>query len=185
MFSRLVLTTFDILMLKRGPQDLPASQTLTVGILLAYFGLNFGLLNTGLPAGQAAVHAFLSVAVLGAFTQAVLKWRKLEARFQQTLLGLLVTGFVLGLLTIAPMQALQPFLDALAQMQEGDELLVQPPGWAILIYAVAGIWHLIVMAHIFRHALETTLGRGILLTLLFEIFLLTGIRIANAAMGIG
>lgn len=185
MLTKLILTTFEILQLKRGPQDLPASQTLTIGALLAYFGLNFSLLNTGLPTGQALIHAFLSVAVLGAYTQVVLRWRKLDARFQQTLLGLLVTGVVLGLLTIAPMQALQPFLEALAEMKEGDELLVQPPGWAVLMYAVVGIWHLVVMGHVFRHALDTSLGRGILLTLLYEMLLLTAIRIANAAMGIG
>lgn len=184
MFSQLLLITFDILLLKRGPQDLPASQALTIAALLVYFGLNFALLSSGLPLGQSLIHAFLVCAVLGAYTQGLLKWRKFEARFQQTLLGLLATGIVLGILTIAPMQALQPFLEALAELKEGDELLVQPPGWAVMMYAVAGIWHLIVMGHVFRHAMETTLGRGILMTLLYEIFLLMTIRIANGILGV-
>lgn len=184
MFRQFLLISFEILQLKRGPQDLPASQSLLGLTLATYFVLNFLLLTTGLPTAQAMIHSFLACAVLAAYIQGLLRWRKLDARFHQTLLGLLSTGVILGLLTIGPMQALMPFLEAVAEMEQGGELTVQPPGWAVMMYAVVGIWHLIVMGHILRHAMDTTLGRGILFTLLYEILLLTAIRLANGIMGI-
>ena len=184
MTSNLLRITLDILLLRRGPQDLPTSQSLTLGIMLAYFGLNFFLLRTGLPAGVAMLHAFLACAVLALYTHALLRWRQMSARYIQTLLALLATGLLLGLLTIGPMQALQPFLEAIATAENESEILVQPPAWAVLMYAIAGIWHLVVMGHIFRHALDTTMGRGILFTLLFEIVLLSAIRLANGLMGV-
>jgi hypothetical protein len=184
MFANVLRITFDILLLKRGPQDLPASQTLALGAMLTYFGLNFFLLRSGLPAGQAMLHAFLACGVLALYTHALLRWRQMAARYVQTLAALLVTGIALGLLTVGPMQALQPFLEALATAESESEILVQPPAWAILMYAVAGIWHLVVMGHVFRHALDTTMGRGILFTLLYEIVLLSTIRVANGVMGI-
>ena len=130
MFANVLRITFDILLLKRGPQDLPVSQTLTMGAILAYFGLNFFLLNSGLPAGLAMLHAFLACGVLALYTHAILRWRQMSVRYMQTLAALLLTGLVLGILTIGPMQALQPFLEALAELKEGEELLVQPPAWA-------------------------------------------------------
>ena len=184
MLANMLRTTLDILLLKRGPQDLPASQTLVVVAMLAYFSLNFVLLKAGLPGPQAVLHAFLACAILALYTHGVLRWKQMSPRFSQTLLGLLLTGLVLGLLTVGPMQALQPFLEAIATAEDESQISVQPPAWAVLVYAIVGFWHLIVMGHIFRHALETSLGRGILYTLLFEIILLTTIRVANGLMGI-
>lgn len=184
MFSNLLRTTLDILLLRRGPQDLPGAQVLVGSTMLAYFGLNFFLLQTGLPAMQAMLHAFVSCAVLALFTHGLLRWKNKPERFNQTLLALVLTGVILGLMTVAPMQALQPFIEAVAKAEAGTEITIQPPAWAVLSYAVVGIWHLIVMGHVFRHALETTMGRGILFTLLYEILLLTTIRVANGLIGV-
>lgn len=185
MLSTLSRTTLDILFLKKGPQDLPAVLTLVVGAMLAYFTLNFFLLQTGLPAAQALTHAFLSCLILALYTHGLLRWKKLPERFTQTLLALLLTSVVLGLLTVGPMQALQPFLEEIATAEPGAELVIQPPTWAVLLYAVAGIWHLIVMGHVFRHALDSNMVTGILFTLLYEVLLLTTIRVANGMMGVG
>lgn len=185
MLTHLVRTTLDILLLRKGPQDLPAVQTPVLVSLIAYFSLNFLLLRSGLPAAQAMLHAFLACGVLVLYTHFLLRWRQLGVRFMQTLLALLLTGIVLGLLTVGPMRALTPFLEAVATAESESEILVQPPAWAVLMYAVVGLWHLVVMGHIFRHALDTTLGRGILLTLLYEIILLTTIRLLNAMLGVG
>ncbi|MGB1581014.1 MAG: hypothetical protein ACPHER_05870 [Nevskiales bacterium] len=185
MLSTLSRTTIDILFLKRGPQDLPSVQTLVVGSMLAYFSLNFVLLKTGLPAVQALTHAFLSCLVLALYSHGLLRWKKRPERFTQTLLALLLSSVVLGLLTVAPMQALQPFLEEIAKAEAGAELSMQPPTWAVLLYAVVGIWHLVVMGHILRHALDSSMANGILFTLLYEILLLMTIRVANGLMGVG
>ncbi len=183
LMSDLLRTTLDILLLRKGPQDLPASQTLPMLAMLVYFGLNFLLLRSGLPGGQAMLHAFTACAVLAVYTHALLRWRQKGPRFAQTLLALLTTGIVLGLLTVGPMQALQPFLEALATAEDESQIVLQPPAWAVLMYAVVGIWHLVVMGHIYRQALDTTMGRGILFTLLFEIVLLSTIRVINGLLG--
>jgi CDP-diglyceride synthetase len=93
----------------------------------------------------------LDVLIMILFSWSVLRLTKKSARYLQTLTALAGTGAVLGLVGL-------PLIQQAARAHTGEEpaatLVV---GWLMLL-----VWSISVQAHIYRHALSTRYGVGLL-----------------------
>ena len=153
----------ELCLLRRPPQDLPASEMLlglalmadlAVGVLV---GITAGLSwLTSLLQGVAEILLML-VALYAALTQL-----KLRARFMQAATALLGSGTVLGLVAI-PLLTLNP-----TGHQESDLAAL---GAFLLLGLV--IWGILVTGHILRHTLSITLGQGAAIAVAFQIVAVT------------
>lgn len=172
--------TLDMLLLRKGPQDLPARRELLVAVIaiylllssLAYLGL------TEITLSVAFSQSVSSLAYLAAFVWIVLAVSGKRARFLQTFMGFVVTATVFNLLEVGPLIDLLPHLAEMQGViqeaqQKGTELdpaaieAIRIPTISIVLLLLVYTWRLVVMAHIFHHALEITRGRAMALTLLF------------------
>ena len=167
MLSQLARVSVDLLLLRRGPQDMPSNWALMAGLGLAYCSLAFMQVSLVADAGPAITQAILATVILVAYVNAVLRMRNFSARFVQTLTAFFVVGCVLTVLMLGPTSALAPFLNALAENPEAQSA-PQPPAFALLAYMLIGLWSLVVFGHIYRHALEVSFWMGIGAALLFE-----------------
>jgi hypothetical protein len=145
-----------ICLLRKGPQDVPASPVLLRLTLLSYgfSGVLIPLLDVGLL--TSLVLTVLDIALLTGLTYGALTLRHYRARFMQTLTALLGTGTLLQLLAL-------PLLFLLEQEVAGTG----GPGWLGLLWLGLFIWGIVVTAHIFRQALSTSLGVGVLYSLAY------------------
>lgn len=178
LLQQILRVTIQILLLRTGPQDLPSSWRLVYGLAGAYVLLNTLVLRLGMSEFQALAHALAVTAVLVVYTRWLLLRARLEVRFAQTLTALLATGILLGLAALPCMIALQPFLEQLKVLGKNDPL-PPAPALAMFGYMLLSLWHLLAMAQIYRHALDTTLGRGAMLAVLYELVLLLMIRLTS------
>lgn len=179
MLSQLFRVTVDLLLLRRGPQDLPSDWGLLGGLGVAYCSLTFAQVRIVTETGPAALQALLATFLLVAFVHAVLKLRGVPERFVQTLTGLFVVGMVLTLLMLGPTAALAPFLESLAQA-ENPEAVTQPPALVVLAYLVVGVWGLVAFGHIYRHALGVNMWVGVAAALGFEMVLFLALSLFGA-----
>ncbi len=137
----------EIALLRRGPQDLPYSPTLlalavaasTIGSVLAQGANRLPLLSLA-----------LIVAYTAAFLHGVLQMRQLTARFLQTATAVFGTDAIITLAAL-------PVLGALGGPDAG-----QPGSGVVLAYLALVGWNVAVLAHILRHALDTSFGKGAL-----------------------
>ncbi|MCK7594625.1 hypothetical protein [Pseudomarimonas salicorniae] len=149
----------DLCLLRRGPQDLPYSPTLTRNLVLV--GLGCDLLYVSLlevPGALPRVGFGLAMALLVPWL--LLSWRRHSERYAQTLGALVGTGvlFTLAFLPIAlwAQQHAPP---------EGVKELTREQiaaGWMVL--GMLG-WKLAVNGHILRHALDLPRVAGLALAL--------------------
>lgn len=153
---RLFSVLIDICLLKRGPQDLPHQSGLTLALLLGALALE--AYSASLVSSSPLL--FSSVVLSGAFalaaTWAILRMRRVESRYWQTLLALVSTGLLFSLLALPLLVAVGP-LDP-DNMPQFSPLV----GLGIVILAT---WRLLVAGHIWRHALEVPLPVGVLVAL--------------------
>lgn len=129
-------------LLKQNPQDLPASQTLTLLSLASYFLISIALSAPGYGLGKGMVHAVIEVMILIAYTRGLLSAFAIPERFMQTVSALAGCSVLWGI-AVLPLGAL------LAQAPPEE-----PPAGPALLYFALVIWLLVVYGHIFRHALS-------------------------------
>lgn len=171
MLSQFARVSIDMLLLRRGPQDMPSDWRLLVGLGVAYCSLAFAQMSLVAPAGPAIFQAVLATTLLAAYVNAVLRLRETPDRFVQTLSALFAIGSVLTLLILGPTSALAPFLHAMAENSDA-QTAPQPPAIALFAYMLVGVWNLVVFGHIYRHALEVRLWMGIGAAVTFEVVFL-------------
>lgn len=148
---------WDICLLRKRPQDVPASEDLLKLTLLTYAGS--GLLAILLSLQQAGVGTALlltlaDVALLAALTYAVLYMLGYLARFTQTLTALAGVGTLLQLIATPLGLWYQRSLVA-------DGAAAMPA----LLWLLLLIWSIAVTAHILRHAFSVSYGFGVLYAL--------------------
>lgn len=175
-------STLDILLLRSGPQDMPSSWALLQGLTAAFLIINALTLATNLPPVDAVVNAAVVTALLALFTHALLRRRQLQLRFAQTFTAIMATGAVLSLVGIWPILGLQPFFEALRALPPNPtpEQLPQPPLLPALGYLVIGSWQLVAVGQVYRHALDVTLGRGMMLAMVYQLVLLLLLNLVSA-----
>ncbi|MCU7852873.1 MAG: hypothetical protein KZQ80_11715 [Candidatus Thiodiazotropha sp. (ex Monitilora ramsayi)] len=142
----LINTAVDLCLLRMGPQDVPASQTL----LLVSFVLNFivgVLMVIGFKADL--TRAFLEtlfqiVLMLGALYLALNITKRLS-RFNQTATALMLSGLLLGLMVLP--------LVIWNQRSQSTE--------SGLLILVLMFWSIVVLGHILRHTFEMPFNIGV------------------------
>ena len=145
-------------LLRRAPQDDPFSHTGLLLALVAYLAL--GLLQAGASSGWVVSVGMVlaDTLVMVVFTWTVLMVVNKSPRFTQTLTALAGTGAVLGLLGL-------PLIQLAARAHQGDG----PSGALVLGWLVLLAWSITVQAHIFRHAMSTGFGAGLMVAALHTV----------------
>jgi hypothetical protein len=128
-------------LLRTGPQDLPATQSVITLSLLAYTATSIVLSVTTQSFGSAVLYGLADTLTLAVLTYTLLMVRRLPQRLTQTLSALAGTGVVIGLFAL-PLVLIQNV----------------PP----LLLLLITVWSLTVTGHILRHALNVSLPMGIL-----------------------
>lgn len=140
--QHIVRLVLDICLLRRGPQDLPASASLLAAAVLASAAVGYPTMRA-LPAATATPGLDTGFGVIAtfAFTYALLHAHGLGNRFVQTASALyatdvVVTGIALVLLTLGS---------------------ADTPVTALGLIGLI-LWNIAIIAHIFRHALDTVIA---------------------------
>jgi hypothetical protein len=144
---RLILAFVDIMLHRRGPEDLPSSTFLVWLLLVVSLGVELTILfaNDGTPRGAA-------VSVLVAFLDVWFVWALLRAfsrqrRFRQTMCALLGAETILNLVG-AP---LVPLVASAAASAATSQPQITFP---LILTALLGIWSIDIAAFVFARALE-------------------------------
>ena len=148
----------DLCLLRRGPQDLPASRALLrlVLVLDIAAGILLGWVVWG-ALGPAVGATLLDIAVLLGLLGVALRTRSHLPRFTQSASALLGVGALFTLLAI-PLQPLLEVSDA-----------ADPDGVSALVYLLYVAWVQVVYGHILRHTLNLPLGAGIAIALCYTL----------------
>ncbi len=79
---------------------------------------------------------------------------------------------------LGPLSALTPMLLQIAE--GGDMQAIEVPAMAAYAWLGLSLWGLTLAGHIFRHALNTSLGVGVLVALGYEVMLIMAVSIIAA-----
>jgi hypothetical protein len=149
----LLSTVIAILLLKAGPQHMPASRSLLGVSVLLYTITGMLILLPALDAGPALGNMLLDIMVLVSFCYFALSMLKLTSRFVQTIAAMTLTGCVFHLLA-------WPVLAHINSAQAQTQVATIE---SLLMLAMLA-WQVLVNAHIFRYALEIKMGRAVALS---------------------
>lgn len=157
---------FDVCRLRAAPQDLPTSRSLLVATLLLYALLSIVISVVQMSLVKALLAAFMDTALLAGLSFFLLWARMLANRWVQTCIALAGSGTVLELVALPLM---------IWQKQFGPEssLVIVPT----LFLLVVLFWNLVVVGHILRHALSTSLVMGSVLATVYMYVSLSIIKI--------
>lgn len=138
----------SIILLRQGPQVLPASGFLLSLALGAHWGTGVLLGLFSLSPGLALLSALAGTLIMVALVHGLLLLHGLHSRATQTLSALAGCEVLLGLLAL-PLTALFFAGGGMAEL-------------ATLLSLLLLGWNIAVAAHIFRHALGVSMGMGVL-----------------------
>ncbi len=160
---------FELCLLRRKPQDLPASSALFALILVVNLLVGVVMLQ-GRFGGMAPalVVGLIDTLLLLGGLWLLLRWRGHPARLVQSATALIGSSVLLALVAI-------PLLSMVAPEPTAGS------GLASLLYLLLMIWAHVVMGHILRHALDVPLGNGVALAIAFT--LLSTLVVQNLMAG--
>lgn len=156
---RLLLAFLDICLLRKAPQDLPASTFLLGLSLLMYAAIALAMALQGLPPTPAVVLTLVDTGLLAGLLWALLWIRDMLSRYQQALTALYGAGAVMQLIAV-PLVLWQPAAADAAPTTPGMVIA------SVLLWLWL-LWNLLVIGHILRHTVSTILPVGIMLGLLY------------------
>ncbi len=148
----LLVLFVDICLFKRGPQDVPASRLLFGMALVAYLVVGEILLIVQSDWFEAALQAAVEAMLLLGLCWLALSLFGRQARYLQTATALLATDAVIS----TPGALVLQWWTA-----RPDVRLFQMALFMLMI------WHIMVVAHILRHALSRALHYGLALAVLY------------------
>jgi hypothetical protein len=152
-------TIRDIALLRVGPDKMPYSRNLMLGLAVLYVLLN--VLVTSVRLDSFEVVLLLSVGevlLFSGYLYLVLRFWRLQARYVQTLSSTLGCGILLTALGLPVTLAAQA-----ASEQAGNVSFYG------LLYVILVVWSFVVVVNILRHALATRVQVSIVLNLLYLI----------------
>jgi hypothetical protein len=154
----LIYYFIELCLLRRAPQDLPASPTLLKALVLVYLAV--GVLvgtATGEGAGVALLQTLVDAALLLGLLYAGLRWLGRLPRLLQAGSALLGSSALLSLLVLVPL--------GMASGGEDSELT----GVAALLFLALLAWSIVVTGHILRHTLDLALVQGALIAVAYNL----------------
>jgi hypothetical protein len=163
----------DLCVLRRKPQDLPASPVL-LGLVLAA-GLGGGLLlatSAGAPLLQGLGQTALDYLLMLAALHLGLRLLDKKPRFMQSATALVGAETLIGLVALLPVALAGP------SPEQSPQLIL-----AGLLFLALVVWSVLVTGHILRHAFDLTLAQGIAVAIAFDVvsFLLVGAATGGSA----
>lgn len=147
----LIKLFFDITLLRKGPQDIPAARWLFWLVLPAYLAINTLILMLDNYGATIPAQIAVDFMLMAGFSWPLLHFSGRPHRFPQTLCALIGADALISFFTIPAVASLN---------FQGAEL-------AIIAMLGLMFWHWMVMGHILRHALNTSLFFGLGLSLLY------------------
>jgi hypothetical protein len=157
--------------LQQGPQDLPAS-----GVLLGLIAILHWMLNTFLFLSQTNASRALLLSSLEVIGFMVLMYGLLWFLGKATRVIQTTTAFFGSALIIEGFNL--PFVHWFVQAQQNETDISLP----LLVILGLTIWLLVVYGHILRHALNVSMGMGIMLAFTLSVLLSTFLRFS---VGVG
>ncbi|MFC1776393.1 hypothetical protein ACFL3I_03515 [Pseudomonadota bacterium] len=148
--NRIFINLAGMLLLRSGPQNLPASWPLAIILVSAYMLQNL-ITGQQLEDDYAAAKSLLAISLQVVVLTGLLYWRRHLERFPQTLSALAGVGIVFNAITWALLTQSDP--------------AANQPLLALTWFAVF-IWSLFVDAHIYRNSLSVPFSMGMLITVL-------------------
>jgi hypothetical protein len=147
---RLPVLVLDLLRLRAGPQDFPSGWTVAIPMIFAYLAvILFSQSRLGDP--DAGLRSLLTISGQFFAVLIMLGLRGVPERATQTLSALAGSGVVLVVVSY--------LLVAQADPNRNQPVL------ALALLAVF-TWSIVIDAHIYRHALSTTMSRGLLVAVM-------------------
>lgn len=143
-------------LLRSRPQDVPASRELLLLTIAIYFLLDLLLANLDENITSALTAALADTLFLLVFTLVLLLLCRKANRWTQTVTALAGTGIVFAVLLMPAVISLSG-PDAMTSMQQA---------LSILLYLVL-IWYVVVLGHIFRHAMSSSFALGVFVSMLY------------------
>lgn len=150
-----VLQTYvNLLQLKSGPQQLPASDRVFLGSVAALVLVSLFVATSIYSLELALIRIGLDLLIQAVVVASLLNWVGHAARFRQTFAAMCGTGALLILL-------MWPLIEILHERAPEETLT----GVAtIALFGIYG-WSVAIIAHIWRHALDLRMGQTVLLAL--------------------
>lgn len=149
----LVLLFWDICLLRRGPQDTPDSGFLLWLAVAGNFLVGLAILALAEDTMVALLEAGLGVLLMAGYLLGTLAMAKKLHRARQTLIAALSCDALISLITL-PLAVARAFWPELR-------------GTLLPLDLLAMCWQLLVLGHILRHAVGTTLSAGLGLALMY------------------
>jgi len=163
---------WDICLLRKSPQDLPFSQQCLFLVIFVNLAISTGQLVSQIPIGQALGQSAYMLGISIAFTWFVLMFKGFRTRFVQTCTALIGTSTIFAII-ILPLLLSQLYFFNMDD-PSSNVLLLNLLFFAF-IFAV-NIWAIVVLSHIFRHALQIPFFFGLLITLAYIALHILGFR---------
>ncbi|MBK1690932.1 hypothetical protein [Ectothiorhodospira mobilis] len=149
----------QLILMRQGPEDLPASALLMWLCVLAYLVLGLVVTVPFFSFQVAVLQSGMELGLLALFSASLLNSRGLRPRFVQTFTALLGVGVLMGLLML-------PLVYSLRGAENPQEI----PALATIAYLILLGWLLTVYGHILRSALDLrSLSGGIALAVFYLI----------------
>ena len=159
---------FYMCLLKYRPQDVPASRELLMLSVGIYFLLDFLLAGLDKNITNALPAALVDTVFLLVFVLLLLLLRRTPDRWTQTVTALAGTGIIFGVL----------LMPGVITLSESEPMTFIQQIFSVFLYFVL-IWYVVVIAHIFRHAISSSFSLGIFVSM---IYLLLGVFIELTMM---
>lgn len=169
---KIIFRYIDLCRLNAGPADMPSSDKLLKITLLAYFlvGVLIGRIDSGWDVSllTSLTDTLFMVIVINV----LLKFKGLQTRYKQTLTALSGAGIILNLIGFP----LLLWLNQTDKLEQGTSV-------AMLFVIALMIWNLMVIAHIFRQALDIKAGTAAMLTVMYTVMsiLVLGLTLSGVA----
>ncbi len=143
-----------MLLLKAGPEDLPYSLALMTRVIFLYLISGMLVVVGIVDASLAMARMLLNIAIVLSFSYMILSALNLKSRFVQTGTALIGIGIIFNLLA-------WPVL--------GYEDIDQVSGLALQVLSMVVLmlisWEVLVVAHIFRQALNVKMAQAVILSM--------------------
>ena len=162
LIKRWLVSWLQQCLLRRAPQDDALSYSALQWSIVAYVLMDLLQARASSDWTVSLGMTLLDTLVMLLFAWAVLLLTKKSGRLVQTLTALAGTGTVLGML------GLPLILQAARTQTENGPAVILVLGWVLML-----VWSIAVQAHIFRHALSTAYGTGLLLAGLHTVLMIT------------
>tara|TARA_R110002049_G_scaffold270516_1_gene447510 strand:+ start:819 stop:1331 length:513 start_codon:yes stop_codon:yes gene_type:complete len=152
----IILRFIDLCRLKAGPADMLASNQLLKMTLLVYFLLGIAISRIDSAWDVSIISSLADTSFMIVAVGVMLHLKGLQTRYQQTLIALAGAGIILDLVGLP----LMFWLNQIDKVEQGTSL-------ALFLMIGLMFWSLMIMAHIFRQALEIKAGVAAILTIIY------------------